>query len=77
MDRLRPELTGTLTIANNGWRSPHSWLISFSESGKQQEAMLLLAAYGWIESELGRFVLETETARPWVAHLMLTAGPQE
>ncbi len=73
----RPELTGTLTIANDGWRSPDSWLISFSESGKQQEAMLLLPAYGWIESELGRFVLETETARPWVAHLMLTARPQE
>jgi hypothetical protein len=73
----RPELTGTLRIGNSGWRSPESWLISFSECGEQQEAMLLLPGHGWIQSDLGRFVLEPETARPWIARLVLTAARQE
>lgn len=73
----RPEVTGRLTIGKDGWRSPDSWLISFSECGSRQEAMLLLPAYGWVESELGRFVLQPEANRPWVARLALTATRQE
>jgi hypothetical protein len=74
---LRPELTGRLSVGSNGWRSSDSWLISFSECGSQQEAMLLVPAYGWIRSELGRFVLEPEATRPWMARLVLTAVQQE
>lgn len=70
---VRPALTGKLTIGDSRWRCPESWLLSFSESGDQQEAMLLLPANGWIESQLGRFVLEAEATRPWLARLMLTA----
>jgi hypothetical protein len=73
----RSELTGKLTIGSSRWRSPDSWLISFSECGTKQEAMLLLTAHGWIESELGRFVLQPDAARPWVARLVLTAGEPE
>lgn len=68
---LRPALTGKLTIGNSGWRCQESWLVSFSECGDQQEAMVLLPANGWIESELGRFVLEPDAARPWNARLAL------
>jgi hypothetical protein len=74
---IRPELTGRLTVGGNPWRSSDSWLISFSECGSQQEAMLLLPLYGWIQSELGKFVLEPETARPWMARLVLTSVQQE
>ena len=74
---LRPVLTGKLNIGNSGWRCQESWLLSFSECGEQQEAMLLLPASGWIESELGRFVLDADAARPWIARLALTTTRQE
>jgi hypothetical protein len=69
---VRTALTGKVSIGNSAWRSPDSWLLSFSECGTQQEAMLLLPAYGWIESELGRFVLRPEMTRPWIARMALT-----
>jgi hypothetical protein len=74
---VRPELTGKLTVGGNPWRSSDSWLISFSEGGSQQEAMLLLPLYGWIQSELGKFALEAEAGRPWMARLVLTSVQQE
>ena len=74
---LRPALTGKVNVGNSGWRFQESWLLSFSECGDQQEAMLLLPAYGWIESELGKFVLVPDAARPWIAKLALTTTRQE
>ncbi|MGE5112920.1 MAG: hypothetical protein ACM3JB_18800 [Acidobacteriaceae bacterium] len=74
---LRPVLTAKLHIGNRGWRCQESWLLSFSECGDRQEAMLLLPAYGWIESELGRFVLQPAQAHPWIARLALTTTRQE
>lgn len=68
---VRPELTGFLKVGSSNWRSPDSWLIAFSECREQQEAMLLVPAYGWIQTELGRFVLEPATGRPWVGRLVL------
>lgn len=67
----RSRLTGKLKVGKD-WRSPDSWLISFSECGNQQEAMLLLPAQGWIESEVGRFMLEPDIGHPWMARLALT-----
>ena len=74
---LRPALTGKVNVGNSGWRCQERWLLSFSECGDQQEAMLLLPAYGWIESELGKFVLVPDAARPWIAKLALTTTRQE
>jgi hypothetical protein len=68
---VRPELTGVLRVGGVDWRSDDSWLIAFSECRGQQEAMLLMAAHGWIQTELGRFVLEPATGRPWVGRLVL------
>ena len=68
---VRPELTGVLRVGGVNWRSDDSWLIAFSECCHQQEAMLLMPAYGWIQTELGRFVLEPATGRPWVGRLVL------
>lgn len=68
---VRPELVGTLKVGSANWRSADSWLIAFSECREQQEGMLLMPAYGWIQTELGRFMVEPATVRPWVARLVL------
>lgn len=74
---VRPELNGVLKVGTIDWRSADTWLIAFSESGSQQEAMLLMPAYGWIRTELGRFILEPEIRRPWMAHLVLASVQRE
>jgi hypothetical protein len=70
----RPEHTGRLQIGNAGWRSPDTWLISFSEWRQDQEAMFLMSAESWIATELGRFVLTPDRDRPWLASLVLTTA---
>ena len=71
---LRKATHGTLKVGSQNWRSADTWLISFSECRDQQEAMLLMPAHNWIETELGRFVLEPLTQRPWSARLILTSA---
>jgi hypothetical protein len=71
---LRNAMHGLLKIGSPNWRSPDTWLISFSECRDKQEAMLLMPAHGWVETELGRFVLAPLTQRPWAARLILTAA---
>ena len=71
---VRPELTGVLAVGTAGWRSPDTWLLSFSECGQQQEAMLLMPAYGWVVGQFGRFVLEPSEQRPWTARLVFNGG---
>ena len=73
----RSELTGRLTVGGTSWRSADTWLIAFSECGNQQESMLLMPAHSWIQTDLGRFVLEPEASRPWTARLVLTSIQQE
>jgi hypothetical protein len=73
----RSELTGRLTVGAPSWRSADTWLIAFSECCNRQEAMLLMRAYGWIQTALGRFVVEPEVRRPWMARLVLTSVQQE
>ena len=72
---VRAQLVGKLTVGRTDWRSAGTWLISFSECRDKQEAMLLMPAQSWIETELGRFVLEPLTQRPWAARLILTSAP--
>jgi hypothetical protein len=64
---------GRLHIGNSGWKSDSGLLISFSECRDQQECMLLLPAYGWIQSDVGTFTLQPMAARPWVGSLKLVA----
>ena len=68
---IRSKLHGLLSVGFTGWRSDETWLIAFSESGAEQEAMLLMAADGWIRTSLGHFVLEPELRRPCRARLRL------
>jgi hypothetical protein len=71
---IPPELTGVLAVGTAGWRSPDTWLLSFSECAQQQEAMLLMPAYGWVVGQFGRFVLEPSEQRPWTARLVFNGG---
>jgi hypothetical protein len=70
----RSELTGQLPVGAEGWRSADSWLLSLSECGGQQEAMLLMPVRGWIRGSIGRFVVESFRRRPWFARLVLASG---
>lgn len=71
------KLNGVLSVGINNWRSPDIWLIAFSESADDQEAMLLMPASGWIRTSLGLFVLEPEVHRRWIARLVLVSPHQE
>jgi hypothetical protein len=71
------KLNGVLSVGSNNWRSPDIWLIAFSESAEEQEAMLLMPASGWIRTSLGHFALETEVRRRWIARLVLVSPHQE
>jgi hypothetical protein len=63
---------GRMDVANPGWRSDDTLLISFSECRNQQEAMLLMPAHGWVRTAVGTFVLEPFQAWPWSARLCLS-----
>ena len=44
------------------WRSGATEVISFSEANDQQEALLLMPAFGWVHGARGTFCLLTERA---------------
>jgi hypothetical protein len=68
------ELNGHFAVGAEGWRSPDTWLLSFSEFSRSQELMLLMDIQGWIRSDLGRFVLKPMEQCPWSARLVLCAS---
>jgi len=74
---VRAKLNGVLSIGVAGWRSPDTWLIAFSESGGDQEAMLLMPAHGRIRTSFGHFVLEPEVRWPWSSRLVLVSSQPE
>jgi len=49
------------------WICDYGEVISFSEGNGQQEALVLLPAFGWIASESGFFHLVPDRRRPWRA----------
>ncbi|MBZ5571260.1 MAG: hypothetical protein LAO09_05195 [Acidobacteriia bacterium] len=67
-------LMGHVNVGTEDWRSPDTWLLSFSECAGNQEMMLLMGTQGWIHSDLGRFVLKPSELRPWPARLAFCAG---
>jgi len=64
---VRPEHVGHLDLTQPSWKDADSLLISLSESHDQQEAMLLMPAYGWLRSDLGTFFIEPSAIQPWTA----------
>jgi hypothetical protein len=68
------ELNGRFTVGTDGWKSPDTRLLSFSEGGGNQELMLLMGIRSWIQSDLGHFILKPVEQCPWSARLMLCPG---
>ena len=63
--------TGALQSERSGWKSDGVMLISMSQLGDQQEAMLLMPVLSWIRGSLGRFVVDPCAQRSWRASLQL------
>lgn len=74
---VRSQLNGMLALGVDNWRSSDTWLIAFSESAEEQEAMLLMPASDWIRTSLGHFALEPDVRRRWIARLVLVSPRQE
>ena len=70
----KSDLIGQLRVGAEGWRSPDTWLLSFSECAGKQEVMLLMGAQDWIRSELGYLMLKLSEQCPWSARLAFNAG---
>ncbi len=69
----RSSLIGSLAVGTEGWRSSDTLLLSLSACPNQQEAMLLMPIGGWIQSDIGRFMVECPEPRSWLARLVLGA----
>jgi hypothetical protein len=67
------DLVGQLPVGKENWRSPHSWLLSLSETVGQQEALLLMSIGEWIRTSLGHFVLEPSITKRPIARVVLHA----
>jgi hypothetical protein len=61
--------TGELVIEHEGWKSDGVVLVSLSQTGNRQEAMLLMPIHSWIRGQLGLFVVEPCTPYSWRALL--------
>lgn len=72
---VRQREVGRLQVGASGWKADGVMLISLSESGDEQEGMLLLPAYAWVRSSIGTLVLQPVPLRPWIAHLQLAPTP--
>ena len=63
--------TGELQIDSEGWKSDSVILVSLSQIGGQQEAMLLMPVHSWLRGSLGLFVVEPCAQYSWRALLQL------
>jgi hypothetical protein len=59
---------------NGAWKCDASQVISFSEGNGQQEALLVLPAFGWVRGKCGTFCVDPRRDRPWIATLVATAS---
>jgi hypothetical protein len=71
---VRAAEVGRLAVGSSAWRSEGILLISFSECGKEQEAMLLMPPGGWLRTDRGLYELRPFVNWPWSARLQLEAG---
>ena len=56
---------------SGAWKCDAAQVISFSEGNGQQEALLVLPAFGWVRGERGTFCVDPRRDRPWIAGLSL------
>ena len=58
---------------SGSWRCSGAQVVSFSEGNGQQEALLILPAFGWVRSERGTFCADPRRDQPWMAVLSCAA----
>ena len=58
---------------SGAWTGRGAQVLSFSEGNAQQEALLILPAFGWVRSERGTFCVDPRRDQPWMAVLSCTA----
>ena len=63
--------TGGLQIDSECWKSDGVILVSLSQFGGKQEAMLLMPVHSWLRGSLGLFVVERSKQCSWRALLEL------
>ena len=63
--------SGELQVDQSGWKSDSVVLVSLSQVGEQQEAMLLMPIHSWIRGALGLFAVVPYGEHPWRAVLQL------
>jgi hypothetical protein len=68
---MRASEFGRLRVGEPGWCSDDVWVLALSESGDDQEAMLLMAADGSVRTAVGTYRLTPDGATPWRANLEL------
>jgi hypothetical protein len=64
--RICPFEVGYINRASS-WLCETGDVISFSEGNDQQEALVILPAFGWVRSNGGLFYLIPHAGRPWLA----------
>ena len=69
--RISPADTGWMDRAS-AWKCDGAQVVSFSEGNGQQEALIILPAFGWVRGTQGTFCADPRGDRPWIAKLSRT-----
>ena len=70
----RTREVGRLQVGEPGWSSDDVWVIAVSDLQGEQEALLLMAAHGWIRTSVGTYKFVPLEGRSRRARLELTTG---
>jgi hypothetical protein len=68
---VQSNCTGLLQIESEHWKASGVLLFSLSQCRESQEAILLMPIHSWIRGEMGTFIVEPDSSRPWRATLRL------
>lgn len=71
---VRSPDVGRLMVGEPGWSSHDVWLIALSEWRGDQEAMLLMAAHGWVRTSVGTYTVVPLSGQSSCARLELQVG---
>ena len=66
--RISPVDAGWLD-RDGAWRCDAAQVVSFSEGNGQQEILIVLPPFGWVNGTQGTFCAEPQRDRPWMAVL--------
>ena len=73
---VRAREVGRLMVGLPGWSSGDVWVIALSEWHEEQEGLLLMAAYGWVRTSLGKYTLKPAPSEPRRARLELALAEE-